>query len=126
MAKTKEIARMTASGIAPRKYLGESPIKKAKNVKKRAADNPPTGEMVMAALKALKDERGVSMVAIRKYLFDNFGGFGAKIGKQRREEIKEFIIAELKSGKILTTNAGADTTNFEKSVVKFGTRFNIK
>lgn len=120
MAKTKNNPPTTIPTGSAQRVLTE----KSHKFKKRS-DYPNNGEMVMAALKALKDDDGVSLLTIYKYLFKNFGGFGSKIGKKRREEIREFIVAELKNGKIVTTNAGADAVNFEKSVIKMGTRFNI-
>lgn len=79
--------------------------------------------MVVAALKALKEDKGVLLVNIRKYMFKTFGGFGRKISKERRDEIKEFMVAEFEKGRIVMTNG--EPSDFIKKFHLFGSRFNI-
>ena len=51
-----------------------SPAKKAKKAKvaKKAADHPKYGEMIAAAIGALKERKGSSRQAILKYISANF------------------------------------------------------
>merc|ERR550534_2814239 len=53
------------------------PAKAKKPAKK--AEHPPSGVMVLAAVKALKDKKGSSLPAIKKYIAANFKVDVAKI-----------------------------------------------
>lgn len=127
MAKTKKVKKDEANVQGVDGGANTSKEKKLSKHFKSRANNPPTGEMVMAALKALKNERGVPMASICKYLWDNYGGFGNKIGKERREEIKDFIKMEYNKGNIVMTNTDkhkdADAIN-DAAPINFNKRFN--
>ena len=56
---------MTAAAAAPK-----SPKKASKP--KAKPTHPPTAAMVMAAVKALKDAKGSSLPAIKKYIAANY------------------------------------------------------
>lgn len=49
----------------------KSPAKKAAKPKAKPA-HPPTASMVMAAVKALKEAKGSSLPAIKKYIAGNY------------------------------------------------------
>jgi len=48
------------------------PEKKSPAKKVAKADHPPTGVMVLAAVKALKERNGSSLPAIKKYIAANY------------------------------------------------------
>lgn len=126
MAKTKKVQSTKGDEGNDQDVNGGKGKKLSKNLKGRFTSrfaNPPTGEMVIAALKALKNERGVAMATICKYLLENFGGFGAKIAKKRREEIKSFIRKEFDEGNIVMANADEDEGD-EAAAINFTKRFN--
>lgn len=91
-----------ASSPAPKK----SPSKKkavatAKGAasKKPAAAHPPTSVMVTSAIKELKERKGSSLPAIKKYLAANYQVDPAKLAPF----IRKFLTAAVTSGAILQT-----------------------
>merc|ERR1712156_133925 len=65
------------------------PAKAKKPAKK--AEHPPSAVMVLAAVKALKDKKGSSLPAIKKYIAANYKGDGAKISPFIRKAIKKLV-----------------------------------
>ncbi|ODN05723.1 Histone H1 [Orchesella cincta] len=58
---------------APKKAAAPKESKpKAAKPKAKAADHPPTAEMVAAAIKGLGERQGSSLKAIKKYIADNY------------------------------------------------------
>lgn len=98
---------------------GQKPATKpAKRGFKSRVNNPPMGEMVTAALKALKNENGVALISIRKYILANYDGYHGKIGKATQTDVKNALADAFQSGKIIMTNDKGDA-------IKFNMRFNM-
>merc|ERR1711976_78010 len=74
------ISKMTEAAAA-------KPAKAKKPAKK--AEHPPSGVMVLAAVKALKDKKGSSLPAIKKYIAANYKVDVAKISPFIRNAIKK-------------------------------------
>merc|ERR1711936_341459 len=77
-----QIFKMTEAAAA-------KPAKAKKPAKK--AEHPPSGVMVLAAVKALKDKKGSSLPAIKKYIAANFKVDVAKISPFIRKAIKKLV-----------------------------------
>merc|ERR1712039_581659 len=65
------------------------PAKAKKPAKK--AEHPPSAVMVLAAVKALKDKKGSSLPAIKKYIAANYKVDVAKISPFIRKAIKKLV-----------------------------------
>lgn len=89
--------------------------KKPKAKPKPHSNNPPVAEMVQNALDSLKSRQGCSLIAIRKYITENYDG---EMTKQRQNLIKKFMSEEFEAGRIKMTNDDETTINFKK-------RFNV-
>merc|ERR1712045_300197 len=76
------ISKMTEAAAA-------KPAKAKKPAKK--AEHPPSGVMVLAAVKALKDKKGSSLPAIKKYIAANYKVDVAKISPFIRKAIKKLM-----------------------------------
>merc|ERR1712109_184048 len=74
------ISKMTEAAAA-------KPAKAKKPAKK--AEHPPSAVMVLAAVKALKDKKGSSLPAIKKYIAANYKVDVAKISPFIRKATKE-------------------------------------
>merc|ERR1711988_522790 len=83
------ISKMTEAAAA-------KPAKAKKPAKK--AEHPPSGVMVLAAVKALKDKKGSSLPAIKKYIAANYKVDVAKISPFIRKAIKK-LVADKNSSK---------------------------
>ena len=75
---------MTAAAAAPK-----SPKKASKP--KAKPTHPPTAAMVMAAVKALKDAKGSSLPAIKKYIAANYKVDFVKLSPFVRKALKPNI-----------------------------------
>ena len=80
--------------------------KKVAKAKKPAAKpvHPPTGEMVKAAVAALKDRKGSSLSAIKKYISANYKVDDAKIAPFIRKAVKK-LVADGKLAQVKGTGA---------------------
>merc|ERR1712079_226712 len=76
------ISKMTEAAAA-------KPAKAKKPAKK--AEHPPSAVMVLAAVKALKDKKGSSLPAIKKYIAANYKVDVAKISPFIRKAIKKLV-----------------------------------
>merc|ERR1711976_839445 len=68
----------------------KSPAKKAAKPKAKPA-HPPTAAMVMAAVKALKDRKGSSLPAIKKYIAANYKVDIVKLAPFVKKAIKSMV-----------------------------------
>ena len=75
---------MTAAAAAPK-----SPKKASKP--KAKPTHPPTAAMVMAAVKALKDAKGSSLPAIKKYIAANYKVDIVKLSPFVRKALKSLV-----------------------------------
>lgn len=73
-----------------------TPTKKVVKKPKVAAAHPPVSQMVPAAIKALKERKGSSLAAIKKYITANYKADGAKLAPFIRRYLKK----EVESGKL--------------------------
>merc|ERR1712223_154313 len=76
------ISKMTEAAAA-------KPAKAKKPAKK--AEHPPSAVMVLAAVKALKETKGSSLAAIKKYIAANYKVDVAKISPFIRKAIKKLV-----------------------------------
>merc|ERR1711973_643160 len=76
------ISKMTEAAAA-------KPAKAKKPAKK--AEHPPSGVMVLAAVKALKDKKGSSLPAIKKYIAANYKVDVVKLSLFIRRAIKKLV-----------------------------------
>merc|ERR1712027_68975 len=95
------ISKMTEAAAA-------KPAKAKKPAKK--AEHPPSGVMVLAAVKALKDKRGSSLPAIKKYIAANYKVDVAKISPFIRKDIKKLVADK----KLIQTKASFKAAKEEK------------
>merc|ERR1711902_71498 len=65
------------------------PAKAKKPAKK--AEHPPSAVMVLAAVKALKDKKGSSLAAIKKYIAANYKVDVVKVSPFIRKAIKKLV-----------------------------------
>merc|ERR1711976_139362 len=84
------------------------PAKAKKPAKK--AEHPPSGVMVLAAVKALKDKKGSSLPAIKKYIAANYKVDVAKISPFIRKAIKKLVADK----KLIQTKASFKAAKEEK------------
>merc|ERR1711944_140307 len=68
----------------------KSPAKKAAKPKAKPA-HPPTASMVMAAVKALKEAKGSSLPAIKKYIAGNYKVDIVKLSPFVRKALKSLV-----------------------------------
>lgn len=92
MTETTEVAAPATPVVA------KSPIKKkvaAPKAKKAAATHPTTAVMVTAAIKELKEKKGSSLPAIKKYLAANYKVDSAKLAPFIRKFLKAAVVKGL-------------------------------
>ena len=68
-----------------------APAKKAVKKPKKTADHPPVATMVMGAITALKDRKGSSLAAIKKYIAANNKVDVAKLAPFIRRFLKKAV-----------------------------------
>merc|ERR1712079_429353 len=95
------ISKMTEAAAA-------KPAKAKKPAKK--AEHPPSAVMVLAAVKALKDKKGSSLPAIKKYIAANYKVDVAKISPFIRKAIKKLVADK----KLIQTKASFKAAKEEK------------
>merc|ERR1711936_1054257 len=95
------ISEMTEAAAA-------KPAKAKKPAKK--AEHPPSAVMVLAAVKALKDKKGSSLPAIKKYIAANYKVDVAKISPFIRKAIKKLVADK----KLIQTKASFKAAKEEK------------
>merc|ERR1711997_880029 len=74
------------------------------------AEHPPSAVMVLAAVKALKDKKGSSLPAIKKYIAANYKVDVAKISPFIRKAIKKLVADK----KLIQTKASFKAAKEEK------------
>ena len=105
---------------SPRKSPAKSPVKKAKKAApKKPAAHPPTSEMVKAAIAGLKERKGSSLAAIKKYIAANY-----KVDVEKLAPfIRRFIKKAVADGKLIQKTGTGCSGSFRlgaepKKVVK--------
>merc|ERR1712212_869293 len=94
--------KMTEAAAAPKVAKAKKPAKKA--------EHPPSAVMVLAAVKALKDKKGSSLAAIKKYIAANYKVDVAKISPFIRKAIKKLVADK----KLIQTKASFKAAKEEK------------
>merc|ERR1712212_1347935 len=94
--------KMTEATAAPKVAKAKKPAKKA--------EHPPSAVMVLAAVKALKDKKGSSLAAIKKYIAANYKVDVAKISPFIRKAIKKLVADK----KLIQTKASFKAAKEEK------------
>ena len=107
--------KMSDAAAAP-KAAPAKKVVKAKKPKVPAA-HPPFGEMVVAAITALKDKKGSSMSAIKKYIVANNKVDEKKVGTYAKAAVKRAVAAgTLKQVKGVGANGSFKLTEKPKAV----------
>lgn len=87
-----------------------APVKVAKAKKPKApASHPPVAEMVTTAIKTLKDRKGSSLQAIKKYIADNYKVDMVRISPH----IKKFLKGAVESGKLVQPKGKGASGSFK-------------
>merc|ERR1712227_1172435 len=102
--------------IFPMGKMTEAAAAKPAKAKKPAkkAERPPSGVMVLAAVKALKDKKGSSLPAIKKYIAANYKVDVAKISPFIRKAIKKLVADK----KLIQTKASFKAAKEKKPKAK--------
>ncbi|XP_033328603.2 histone H1 [Megalopta genalis] len=118
-----------SAAVSENPTSGSTPAKKVTKSKAKAqrtkSSHPPTSEMVNAAIKELKDRKGSSLQAIKKYITSTYTVDGEKLAPFIRRYLKTAVT----SGAVLQTkgkgasgsfklNTGKSTTETTKAVVE--------
>ncbi|XP_011693209.1 PREDICTED: late histone H1-like [Wasmannia auropunctata] len=99
------------SNATPAKKASKS---KAKSQQKKVSSHPPTSEMVTAAIKELKDRKGSSFQAIKKYVVSTYKMDGEKVAPY----IKRYLKTAVSAGAVVQTKGKGATGSFKLSVDK--------
>nr|XP_033328603.1 histone H1-III-like [Megalopta genalis] len=97
---------------------GSTPAKKVTKSKAKAqrtkSSHPPTSEMVNAAIKELKDRKGSSLQAIKKYITSTYTVDGEKLAPFIRRYLKTAVT----SGAVLQTKGKGASGSFKLNTGK--------
>ncbi|XP_029051685.1 histone H1-like [Osmia bicornis bicornis] len=97
---------------------GPSPAKKSVKSKTKSqrskSSHPPTSEMVNAAIKGLKDRKGSSLQAIKKYIASTYKVDGEKMAPF----IKKYLKAAITSGVVVQTKGKGASGSFKLATSK--------
>ena len=99
----------TGSNVSPTKKTAKAKAAKPERTK---ASHPPTSEMVTAAIRELKDRKGSSLQAIKKYIATTY-----KVDIEKMAPfIKRYLKAAITSGAVVQTKGKGATGSFKLSV----------
>ncbi|KYN09705.1 PREDICTED: late histone H1-like [Trachymyrmex cornetzi] len=87
---------------------------KVKSQQKKTSARPPTSEMVTAAIKQLKDRKGSSFQAIKKYIVSTYKVDGEKVAPF----IKRYLKSAVTAGAVVQTKGKGATGSFKLSTDK--------
>jgi len=90
------VVETAESNAAPAKKASKT---KAKSQQKKISARPPTSEMVTAAIKELKDRKGSSFQAIKKYVVSTYKVDGEKVAPF----IKRYLKTAVSAGAVVQT-----------------------
>ncbi|KYN01478.1 PREDICTED: late histone H1-like [Cyphomyrmex costatus] len=99
------------SNVAVTKKASKS---KVKSQQKKISSRPPTSEMVTAAIKELKDRKGSSFQAIKKYVVSTYKVDGEKVAPF----IKRYLKTAVSAGALVQTKGKGATGSFKLSTDK--------
>lgn len=112
---TDTVVATTAAPAAASPVAKKSPAKKkaaAVKDKKTAALHPTTSVMVTSAIKELKEKKGSSLPAIKKYLAANYKVDPAKLAPF----IRKFLKAAVANGSVVQTKGNGASGHFKLPV----------
>lgn len=108
----KTAGNVAAENASPITTPKRKPRKSAKGWSQRPKSNhPPTSEMVTAAIKELKDRKGSSLQAIKKYISNTYTVDGEKLAPF----IKKYLKAAVRSGAVVQTSGKGASGSFKLS-----------
>ncbi|XP_011874824.1 PREDICTED: histone H1B-like [Vollenhovia emeryi] len=84
---------------------------KSQQQQKKVSSRPPTSEMVKAAIKELKDRKGSSFQAIKKYIVSTYKVDGEKVAPF----IKRYLKTAVSAGAVVQTKGKGATGSFKLS-----------
>lgn len=91
-----------------------TPKGKSTKVQRPKSSHPPTSEMVNAAIRELKDRKGSSLQAIKKYMSTTYKVDGEKLAPF----IKRYLKSAVTSGTVVQTKGKGASGSFKLSVPK--------
>ncbi|XP_054006245.1 histone H1A, sperm-like [Hylaeus anthracinus] len=91
-----------------------TPKGKSTKVQRTKSSHPPTSEMVNAAIRELKDRKGSSLQAIKKYMTSTYKVDGEKLAPF----IKRYLKSAVTSGAVVQTKGKGASGSFKLSVTK--------
>lgn len=94
---------------APVAVAAATPKKKTAAKPKKVATHPPTAQMVNAAIKALKDRKGSSLQAIKKYIGTTYKVDADKLAPF----IRKYLISAQATGKVILTKGKGAAGSFK-------------
>ncbi|XP_017875203.1 histone H1-like [Ceratina calcarata] len=118
----------TSSGttsMAENASSNASPAKKAlktKSKNQQRSSHPPTSEMVNAAIKELKDRKGSSLQAIKKYIATTYKIDGEKVAPF----VKRYLKTAVTSGAVVQTKGKGASGSFKLSTTTKGSEVKSK
>ncbi|KAF0750409.1 histone H1A, sperm-like [Aphis craccivora] len=106
---------MATAAVQVPTVVAQSPKKKpATNKSSAAPTHPSTAVMVVAAITGLKEKKGSSLSAIKKYMANNY-----KVDTSRLAPfIRKFLKAAVVKGSLVQTNGNGAMGHFKLPVVK--------
>ncbi|XP_022182797.1 histone H1A, sperm-like [Myzus persicae] len=113
---TDTIIATAPAPVAASPVVKKSPAKKkiAGTVKKTVALHPTTSVMVTSAIKELKEKKGSSLPAIKKYLAANYKVDPAKLAPF----IRKFLKAAVVNGTVVQTKGNGASGHFKLPVAE--------
>ncbi|KAE9545225.1 hypothetical protein AGLY_000768 [Aphis glycines] len=103
-----------AASPAAKKTPAKKKVGAAAKAKKPAANHPTTSVMVTSAIKELKEKKGSSLPAIKKYLAANYKVDPAKLAPF----IRKFLKAAVANGTVLQTKGTGASGHFKLPVAE--------
>lgn len=92
----------------------KKPAKGKSKAQREKSTHPPTSEMVTAAIKELKDRKGSSLQAIKKYIASTYKVDGEKLAPF----IKRYLKSAVTSGAVVQTKGKGASGSFKLSTGK--------
>lgn len=102
-----------AVGVSPSQAHGKAPKKaKAEKKAKAPATHPPVNDMVVAALKTLKERHGTSLQAVKKYIGANYQCDVTKLSTFIKKSLKNGVA----NGKLVQTKGTGASGSFKLKI----------
>ncbi|KYN08949.1 PREDICTED: histone H1B-like [Trachymyrmex cornetzi] len=116
----------SGNAAATENSAAATPAKKSAKSKAKTqrpkSNHPPTSEMVTSAIKELKDRKGSSVQAIKKYIASTYKVDGEKFAPF----IKRYLRAAVTSGAVVQTKGKGASGSFKLSTTKPSPKGKVK